>query len=167
MSLIEIFYLYIIAACDIGMAVKSDTCSSFYSKRCFSPSLLRSIMETSYCVCGCSYISLKNIEMTMYIIKKSNILKNLGGSDYIIYWVALFMDLLIIISKFHLCFSFLNIWDTPLKRKNSFLYLSSVLWKSLKGKEKCVTWTTVSKSLPLPYKSDSQTWTCKGITLKT
>ena len=30
MSSIEIFYLYIIATCDIGMAVKSDTCSSFY-----------------------------------------------------------------------------------------------------------------------------------------
>lgn len=30
MSLIEIFYLYIIATCDISMAVKSDTCSSFY-----------------------------------------------------------------------------------------------------------------------------------------
>lgn len=70
-----------------------------------------------------------------------------------------------IISKFDLYFRFLNLWDTPLRRKYSFLYLYFVLWKSLKGK--MCFWTTVSKSLPLPYKSGSQTWTCKGITLKT
>lgn len=89
----------------------------------------------------------------MYIIKKSNILKNLGGSDYIIYWVALFMDLLIIISKFHLCFSFLNIWDTPLKRKKQVFFTFLLFCERvLKEKKNVLLGQLYQSHYPYPIK---------------
>lgn len=131
--------LYIIVTCDISMAVNQTHAPVFIDKRRFS-SWLRSVMKASYCVCGCSYISLKNRDDFMFIIKKSNILKNLREND-LHHLLSSFIHGFFnchnkIISKFDLYFRFLNLWDTPLRRKYSFL--TFILFYERVLKEKCV-----------------------------